>query len=102
MKKTIVMGLFLAVTTLLGASTMLVGVEKVVASTDPKERPGNNDPSVSSAKRLAPGIERGFDPQPEPPGVDSSAHDDAPGIEARDSELDANALAPGRQVRESK
>jgi hypothetical protein len=83
MKKTLVIGLFLA-SAMIGAP-MLLGVEMVAASEI-------GDPNERSARDLAPGHVKGFDPQPEPPGRDSSARDHAPGH----SEIgDPNAVSPG-------
>ena len=92
------MGLFLAAT-LVGA-TMLVGIENVMASTrdngPPDDFPAVGDPNQNSARDFSPGIKKGFDPQPEPPGRDNSAGDLAPGH----SEIgDPNAVAPGNLKR---
>lgn len=88
---------------MLGAAT-LVGVKNVAASGIedpdddgrdngvPDEFPGIGDPNSNSARDLTPGFQKGFDPQPEPPGRDSSARDLAPG----QTEIgDPHVVAPG-------
>jgi hypothetical protein len=83
MYKTIFMG-FLAVILTAGiVTTTTIAVQEVLAIGDVNE---------NSARDFAPGIAKGFDPKPEPPGRDSSARDLAPGH----SEIgDPSIVAPG-------